>query len=96
MCDKTFTFDIVPARVSVGRGAPRRAPPCPAVPRRALPCPGAPHRAPARISHYLTGLIDKLLLDHVGLPPVLDFAVHLVIFLARWVGETLLLLALFY
>ena len=28
------------------------------------------------------GLIDKLLLEHVGLPQVLVLAVHLVIFLA--------------
>ena len=32
------------------------------------------------------GFVDNLLLDHVGLPHVLDLAVHLVIFLAGWVG----------
>ena len=45
-------------------------------------------------------MIDKLLLEHVGLPHVLDLAVHLVIFLG-WMSqgghsEPLLLLALFY
>ena len=45
-------------------------------------------------------LINNLLLDHVGLPHVLDLAVHLVNFFG-WVSqgdhsETLLLLALFY
>ena len=44
-------------------------------------------------------LVDNLLLDHVGLPHVLDLAVHLVNFFG-WIGqgdhsETLLLLALF-
>ena len=29
-------------------------------------------------------VVDNLLLDHVGLPHVLDLAVHLVIFLAWW------------
>ena len=45
-------------------------------------------------------MIDKLLLKHVGLPHVLDLAVHLVNFLAGSVkglnSEPLLLLALFY
>ena len=46
------------------------------------------------------GLIDKLLLEHVGLPHVLDLAVHLVNFLC-WMSqgdnsEPLLLWALFY
>ena len=45
-------------------------------------------------------MIDKLLLEHVGLPHVLDLAVHLVNFFG-WVSqgghsEPLLLLALFY
>ena len=45
-------------------------------------------------------LINKLLLEHVGLPHVLDLAVHLVNFFG-WVSqgdhsEPLLLLALFY
>ena len=31
-------------------------------------------------------VFDNLLLDHVGLPNVLVVTVHLVIFLARWVG----------
>ena len=31
-------------------------------------------------------LINNLLLHHVGLCNVLDLAVHLVIFLARWIG----------
>ena len=48
----------------------------------------------------MLGLIDKLLLEHVGLPYVLDLAVHLVNFFG-WVSqgdysEQLLLLALFY
>ena len=48
----------------------------------------------------MLGLIDKLLLEHVGLPHVLDLAVHLVIFFG-WMSqgghsEPLLLLALFY
>ena len=46
------------------------------------------------------GLIDKLLLEHVGLPHVLDNAVHLVNFFDRMSQgghyEPLLLLALFY
>ena len=46
------------------------------------------------------GLIDKLLLEHVGLPHVLDLAVHLVNFFG-WMSqgghsEPLLLIALFY
>ena len=46
------------------------------------------------------GLIDKLLLDHVGLPHVLDLNVHPVIFFG-WMSqvghfEPLLLLSLFY
>ena len=46
------------------------------------------------------GLIDKLLLEHVGLPHILDLAVHLVNFLG-WMSqgghsEPLLLIALFY
>ena len=46
------------------------------------------------------GLIDKLLLEHVGLPHVLDLAVHLVNIFG-WMSqgghsEPLLLLALFY
>ena len=45
-------------------------------------------------------MIDKLLLEHVGLPHVLDLAVHLVNFFG-WMSqgghsEPLLLLALFY
>ena len=45
-------------------------------------------------------MIDKLLLEHVGLPQVLDLAVHLVKFFG-WLSqgghsEPLLLLALFY
>ena len=45
-------------------------------------------------------MIDKLLLEHVGLPHVLDLAFHLVIFFG-WMSqgghsEPLLLLALFY
>ena len=45
-------------------------------------------------------MIDKRLLEHVGLPHVLDIAVHLVNFLG-WMSqgghsEPLLLLALFY
>ena len=45
-------------------------------------------------------MIDKLLLEHVGLPHVLDLAVHLVSFFG-WMSqgghsEPLLLLALFY
>ena len=48
----------------------------------------------------MLGLIDKLLLKHVGLPHVLDLAVHLVNFFG-WMSqgghsEPLLLLALFY
>ena len=48
----------------------------------------------------MLGLIDKLLLEHVGLPQVLDLAVHLVNFFG-WMSqgghsEPLLLLALFY
>ena len=48
----------------------------------------------------MVGLIDKLLLEHVELPHILDLAVHLVIFLG-WMSqgghsEPLLLLALFY
>ena len=37
---------------------------------------------------YLQGflVIDNLLLDHVGLPGVLDLAVNLVIFLSWWFG----------
>ena len=50
------------------------------------------------LSFQKLGLIDKLLLKHVGLPHVLDHAVHLVNFFG-WVSqgdhsETLLLLAL--
>ena len=49
--------------------------------------------------HHSLG-IDKLLLEHVGLPHILDLAVHLVNFLG-WMSqgghsEPLLLLALFY
>ena len=48
----------------------------------------------------MLGLIDKLLLEHVGLPHVLDFAVHLVNFFGQMSqgghSEPLLLLALFY
>ena len=29
--------------------------------------------------------VDKLLLEHVGLPHILDLAVHLVNFLAGWI-----------
>ena len=48
----------------------------------------------------IVGLINKLLLEHVGLPYVLDLTVHLVNFFG-WVSqgdhsEPLLLLALFY
>ena len=35
-------------------------------------------------------VVDKLLLDHVGLPPVLDLGVHLVIILVWWVGGIIL------
>ena len=47
----------------------------------------------------MKGLIDKLLLEYVGLPQVLDLAVHLVNFFG-WISqgghsEPLLLLALF-
>ena len=45
-------------------------------------------------------MIDKLLLEHVGLPHVLDLAVHLVNFFGQMSqgghSEPLLLLALFY
>ena len=49
---------------------------------------------------HVLGLIDKLLLEHVGLPNVLDFAVHLVNFFG-WMSrgghsEQLLFFALFY
>ena len=52
------------------------------------------------LSFLKLGLIDKLLLEHVGLPQVLDLAVHLVNFFG-WMSqgghsEPLLLLALFY
>ena len=47
-----------------------------------------------------TFFTDKLLLEHVGLPHVLDFAVHLVNFFGQMSqgghSEPLLLLALFY
>ena len=48
----------------------------------------------------MLGLINKLLLEHVGLPHVLDLAVQLVIFFG-WMSqggysEPLLLIALFY
>ena len=48
----------------------------------------------------MLGLIDKLLLEHVGLPHVLDFTVHLVNFFG-WMSqgghsEQLLFFALFY
>ena len=48
----------------------------------------------------MLGLIDKLLLEHVGLPNVLDFAVHLVNFFG-WISqggqsEPLLFFAHFY
>ena len=35
---------------------------------------------------HVLGLIDKLLLEHVGLPNVLDFAVHLVNFFG-WISQ---------
>ena len=48
----------------------------------------------------MSGLIDKLLLDHVALPQVLGLAVHLVNFFGQMSqgghSELLLLLALFY
>ena len=52
------------------------------------------------LSFYNLGLIDRLLLEHVGLPHVFDLAVHLVIFFG-WMSqgghsEPLLGLALFY
>ena len=55
---------------------------------------------PRLLSILKLGLIDKLLLEHVGLPHVLDLAVHLVNFFG-WMSqgghsEPLLLLALFY
>ena len=48
----------------------------------------------------MLGLIDKLLLEHLGLPQVLELAIHLVNFFG-WMSEggnseTVLLLALFY
>ena len=55
---------------------------------------------PWLLSLQKLGLIDKLLLEHVGLPQVLDLAVHLVNFLG-WMSqgghpEPHLILALFY
>ena len=52
------------------------------------------------LSFQKLGLIDKLLLEHVGLPHVLDLNVHPVIFFG-WMSqvghfEPLLLLSLFY
>ena len=52
------------------------------------------------LSFLKLGLIDKLLPEHVGLPHVIDLAVHLVNFFGRMNqgghSEPLLLLALFY
>ena len=42
------------------------------------------------LSFWKLGLIDKLLLEHVGLPLVLDLAVHQVNFLAGWVKGAIL------
>ena len=55
---------------------------------------------PSYSSSKILGLIDKLLLENVGLPCVLDLAVHLVNFFG-WMSqgghsEPLLLLALCY
>ena len=52
------------------------------------------------LSFLKVGLIDNLLLEHVGLPHALDLALHLVNFFG-WMSqgghsEPLLLLALFY
>ena len=41
---------------------------------------------PQLLSLQKLGLIDKLLLEHVGLPHVLDLAVHQVIFFG-WISQ---------
>ena len=41
-------------------------------------------------THVLLWLIDRLFLEHVGLPHVLDLAVHLEILGGRWVKRIIL------